>query len=75
MKEGLVSTASGQFFPEVTMSINKTAVQKNKELDYLMEDKYLRLFTNQPYEKIDKDKKLAQSILTDPQVKELFWLN
>ena len=75
MKEGLVSPQSGQFFSEVTESISKAAAGKNKELDYLMEDKYLHLFTSQPYEKVNKDKNLAQSILADPQVKELFWLN
>jgi len=75
MNEGLVSPESGRFFSEITEAISEAAVQKNRELDYLMEDKYLSLFTNQPYEKINKDKNLAQSILADPQVKELFRLN
>jgi hypothetical protein len=42
-------------------SIAQVTVEKNRELDYLMEEKYLGLFTNMPYEKVDKSKDFAKS--------------
>ena len=75
MKEGLVSSETGRFFSDVTESIEDVAVQKNQELDDLMEHKYVNLFTSQPYEKIDIDKDLAASLLNDPQIRSLFHLN
>lgn len=75
MKEGLVSRETGQFFAEVTDSIAQVTVEKNRELDYLMEEKYLSLFTSMPYEKVDKSKDFAKSLLADPEIRHLFLLN
>lgn len=75
MKEGLVNKETGQFEQKVVTYIKDVAVQKNKELDYLMEQRYLSLFTNQPYHPIDRGKNMAAAILQDPFVRKLFALN
>ncbi|OKS88111.1 RNA polymerase sigma factor [Mucilaginibacter polytrichastri] len=75
MKDGLVDTNTGQFFGDIASSIRSLADEKNEALDYLMEQKYLYLFTSQPYQKAIRGKDLGVKLLSDPQVIELFRLN
>jgi RNA polymerase sigma factor (sigma-70 family) len=75
IKEGLVDTNTGQFFGDIASSIRGLAEEKNEELDYLMEQKYLHLFTSQPYQKAIRGKDLGTALLSDPRVIELFRLN
>lgn len=75
IKEGLVNAKTGQFFTEITETIGNIVANKNEELDFLIDQKYLSLFLNQPYEKPEKNKELAERVLQDPLVIELFDLN
>ena len=74
IKDGLVSPETGKFYAAVTQSIGNVVDQKNKDLDYLMEERYLQLFTGQPYENPQDAASVIQNILTDPLVKQLFHL-
>ena len=40
-----------------------------------MEERYLQLFTSQPYEDQEDKDRVVQDILTDPMVKDLFQLS
>lgn len=75
IKDGIVSPETGTFYKEVVQSIEEVVDQKNSELDNLMEEQYVKLFTEQPYEDTPDSRKLVENILTDPQVKELFQLS
>ena len=74
IREGKVDPQSVQFTREARMTVGSMLDSKNHELDDLMEGKYLRLFTEQPYEDPEEDK-LTQYLLMDPDIKELFYLN
>ncbi|KAA2242629.1 RNA polymerase sigma factor [Chitinophaga agrisoli] len=75
IKEGKVDAVTRQFTPDALESIGALVGLKNKELDQLMEGKYLSLFTAQPYEPMPEEDKLIASLLMDPNVKALFLLN
>lgn len=75
MKEGLVDVNTGQFFGDIASSIRGLANEKNNALDYLMEQKYVHLFTGQPYQKALRGKDLGATLLSDPQIIELFRLS
>ena len=74
IREGKVDPQSVQFTREARETVGSMLDSKNHELDDLMEGKYLRLFTEQPYEDLEEDK-LTQYLLMDPDIKELFCLN
>ena len=75
MKEGKVDPATGQFSAAFQQSITAVIDQKNSELDYLIEEKYLALFTGQPYEETTVGNRLIDMLLVDPLIKQLFHLN
>jgi RNA polymerase sigma factor (sigma-70 family) len=75
IKAGLVSPATGQFHQAVQQSIQSALDTKNQELDYLMEERYLRLFTSQPYEDQSDKSVVFNHILADPLVQKVFQLN
>lgn len=74
IREGKVDPARVQFTREARETIRSIVGSKNQELDELMEGKYLRLFTEQPYEEMVSADKLVQCLLMDKEVKELFLL-
>jgi RNA polymerase sigma factor (sigma-70 family) len=55
IRDGIIDPETNQFLPEVLETIGVIAPQKNKELDRLMEGKYLPFFTGQPYEHMDNE--------------------
>jgi len=75
IKEGKVDPSTNRFTGEALETIGEVVNLKNHELDRLIEGKYLRLFTNQPYEKTDIGDKLIESLLSDKDLQALFWLN
>ena len=75
IKEGKVDPSTNRFTREALETIGEVVDLKNHELDQLMEGKYLRLFTDQPYEKTDIGDKLIESLLFDKDIQALFWLN
>lgn len=75
MKEGKIDPSTGQFSVAFQQSIAAVIDQKNSELDYLMEEKYIALFTGQPYEETNVGNRLIDMLLIDPLIKQLFHLN
>lgn len=74
IKNGLISPQTGTFYKSVKQSIESVVDQKNQELNYLMEKKYVHLFTDQPYEEVLDRDEMTRRILTDPLVENLFEL-
>lgn len=75
IKDGTVDTTTKMFKPEALQSIQSQADRKNKELDELMEGKYLQLFQDHPYEHCSVGTNIIQSLLLDPHIVQLFHLN
>ena len=75
IKDGKVDPVTHQFTPQAKETIAAVLDSKNQELDQLMEGKYLRLFTAQPYENTDAGEKLIESVLFDRDIQNLFLLN
>jgi RNA polymerase sigma factor (sigma-70 family) len=75
IRDGIIDPQTNQFLPEALETISVIAPKKNKELDKLMEGKYLSFFTSQPYEHMDNQDTLINSLLSDPDVRSLFLLN
>jgi RNA polymerase sigma factor (sigma-70 family) len=75
IKEGKIDPATQTFKQEYQQSILSVSTIKNKELDNLMEGKYLQFFTGQVYADTNIGDKLIESLLFDPQIKKLFHLN
>ena len=75
MNEGKIDAETQTFKPEYRQSILSVTVAKNEELDSLMEDKYLQFFTSQVYTDTKAGDQLIESLLFDPQIKQLFHLN
>lgn len=69
IKEGKVDPETVRFTREARETIASVITEKNEQLDQLMEGKYLRLFTDQPYEE------LPEELLADKNILELFLLN
>jgi RNA polymerase sigma factor (sigma-70 family) len=74
IKDGKVDPVTKRFTQSTRESIGTVVNLKNEELDELMEGRYLRLFTEQPYEELPEEDRLIGSLLTDPDVKKLFVL-
>ncbi|HEY4335584.1 MAG TPA: RNA polymerase sigma factor [Puia sp.] len=77
IKEGKVDPETVRFTREARETIGSVVAGKNDELDQLMEGKYLRLFTDQPYEQLpneDEDSTI-RFLLMDEDIKRLFLLN
>ena len=77
IKEGKVDPETVRFTREARETIGSVAVKKNEQLDDLMEGRYLRLFTGQPYEELPHqgEDQLIQFLLMDKDIKNLFLLN
>ncbi|MGF7037590.1 RNA polymerase sigma factor [Mucilaginibacter lappiensis] len=75
MNEGKIDAETQTFKPEYRQSILSVTVAKNEELDSLMEGKYLHFFTSQVYADTKAGDQLIESLLFDPQIKQLFHLN
>lgn len=75
MKEGKVDPVTGTFTPVARETIASVVDTKNHELDTLMEGRYLRLFTDQPYEETDAGDRLVEDLLMDKDIRHLFDLN
>ena len=75
IKEGKIDLLTQTFKPEYQQSILSVSNVKNKELDDLMEGKYLQFFTSQVYADTNVGDRLIESLLFDPQIKKLFHLN
>lgn len=74
LANGLLSPQTGTFRTDVTESIASVVDKKNRELDYLMEQKYVFLFMDQPYADLKDKEQMAHRILSDPLVGNLFQL-
>jgi len=74
IKDGKVDAVTMQFTEDARSTIAAMVNWKNRELDDLMEGKYLRLFTQQPYEQAPDEDGLIGSLLGDPDVRKLFHL-
>lgn len=75
INEGKVDTLTQQFIPKVTETIDSVMETKNKELDALMEGKYLGLFRSQPYYEANLAENLVKKLLRDEDVRKLFLLD
>ncbi|NOW96017.1 RNA polymerase sigma factor [Mucilaginibacter sp. SG564] len=75
IKDGTVSPESIQFYRQHTESIASLVEEKNRKIDSLIENEYLYLFTEQPYEDRKNNEMRSRSILNDPVVQQLFHLN
>jgi len=75
IKEGKVDASTGTFTPEARETIGAVVGIKNHQLDMLMEGRYLRLFTEQPYEETDTGDRLIELLLLDKDIQHLFELN
>jgi RNA polymerase sigma factor (sigma-70 family) len=75
IRDGIIDPQTNQFLPAAIETIGAMAPEKNKELDKLMEGKYLPFFTSQPYENMEDEDGLVNSLLDDPDVRSLFLLN
>lgn len=76
IKEGKVDAETVRFTREARETIGSVVDSKNQQLDDLMEGKYLRLFTEQPYEEMpEEEDSLIQFLLMDNDIKDLFLLN
>lgn len=75
MNEGKIDAETQTFKPEYRQSILSVTVAKNEELDSLIEGKYLQFFTSQVYTDTKAGDQLIESLLFDPQIKQLFHLN
>lgn len=76
IKEGKVDSETVRFTREARETIGSVVAGKNEELDQLMEGKYLRLFTGQPYEEMpEEEDSLIRFLLMDKDIKDLFGLN
>jgi RNA polymerase sigma factor (sigma-70 family) len=76
IKEGKVDPETVRFTREARETIGSVVDDKNQQLDDLMEGKYLRLFTEQPYAQLpEEEDSLVRFLLMDKDVKNLFGLN
>ena len=75
IKEGSVDVNTNTFRREYIESVKSVSVEKNLELDELMEHKYMQFFTSQVYEDTRVGDKLIETLLFDPDIKKLFHLN
>ena len=75
IKDGIINPETNQFSAETVDAISAIVPKKTKELDALINGKYVQLFMSMPYENLEKDKPLINSLLVDPQVRKLFLLN
>ena len=76
IKEGKVDAETVRFTREAQETIGSVVAGKNDELDQLMEGKYLRLFTQQPYEPVpEEEDSMIRFLLRDEDIKSLFLLN
>jgi RNA polymerase sigma factor (sigma-70 family) len=76
IKEGKVDPETVRFTREARETIGSVVAGKNEELDQLMEGKYLRLFTDQPYEPFpEEEDSIIRFLLLDEDIRNLFLLN
>jgi len=76
IKEGKVDPETVRFTRETRETIGSVVDSKNQQLDHLMEGKYLRLFTEQPYEEMpEEEDSLIRFLLMDDDIRNLFLLN
>jgi hypothetical protein len=75
IKDGIVSPETIQFYRQFTDSIESVVESKNREIDYLITNPYLYLFTQQPYETKKDNEIKSRHILSDPAVMQLFQLS
>ncbi|WPU99159.1 RNA polymerase sigma factor [Mucilaginibacter sp. cycad4] len=75
IKDGLIDPQTKQFSAEAVTRISEIAPKKNKQLDELMERKYLTFYEEQIYEKIDDERTFIANILAEPEIRKLFSLN
>ncbi|HVU98026.1 MAG TPA: RNA polymerase sigma factor [Puia sp.] len=76
IKEGKVDAETVRFTREARETIGSVVAEKNEALDQLMEGKYLRLFTGQPYAEIpEEEDSLIRFLLMDKDIQNLFGLN
>lgn len=75
IQDGIVSPETIQFYRQFTDSIESVVESKNREIDYLITNPYLYLFTQQPYETKKDNEIKSRHILSDPAVMQLFQLS
>ncbi|MBO9729387.1 MAG: RNA polymerase sigma factor [Chitinophaga sp.] len=75
MNEGKIDVKTQTFKPDYHQSILSVSGAKNKELDSLMEYRYLHFFTSQAYADTKVGDQLTEALLLDPKIKQLFHLN
>jgi RNA polymerase sigma factor (sigma-70 family) len=75
IKEGKINPETQQFTTSYTQTIASMLRDKNTQLDTLIEGKYLRLFTQLPYENTETGEQLIENLLVDPDIKKVFNLN
>jgi len=75
IQDGIVSPETIQFYSQFTDSIASVVESKNREIDHLITNTYLYLFTQQPYETKKDNEVKSRHILNDPAVLQLFQLS
>jgi RNA polymerase sigma factor (sigma-70 family) len=75
IQEGKVDATARQFTTHTLETIAQATPEANRQLDALMEGKYLRYFVEQPYENHEFSQPLTDSLLLDREVRLLFRLN
>lgn len=74
MRDGLVDPEKVKFDSRVLQTIEAVVDQKNRQLDDLMEGKYRRLFVEQPWSGPAERTAMIESILTDPEIRDIYGL-
>jgi RNA polymerase sigma factor (sigma-70 family) len=75
IKDGIIDPTTNRFSQQAVDIISSIAPKKTKDLDSLINGKYVQLFMSMPYEKLDNENPLVNSLLVDPQIRNLFLLN
>ena len=75
IKEGKVDIGTMTFNNSFSQTIEQVSDSKNDELDLLIEGKYMHFFRSRVYEDTQVCDSLIESLLFDPEIKQLFHLN
>jgi RNA polymerase sigma factor (sigma-70 family) len=75
IREGKVDPDRMTFTPQALQTLQSVVPAANRQLDQLMEGKYLQFFLEQPYEQNNQSDKLINTLLFDQEIKDLFRLN
>lgn len=74
IQAGWVNEANLQFNNNFIHKISSVAIHKSNQCDNLLEEKYGLLFKDHPYYDKDKSNELITLIVSDPNIRDIFFL-